>query len=75
VSRMARGRRVWSVRFRDGGRQRTIYIGGDNQPELLKRARSLLMQFREEASWPREIARYAKAASTLALIARRLTGR
>src|SRR4051794_39269148 len=41
VPGIAAGRRVWKVRFvvREGGRpvHRAVYIGGDDQPELLER--------------------------------------
>lgn len=79
VSRMARSRRVWALRFRecDGGKQkqRAIYIGGDDQPELLRRARKLLKNYQEQTHWPKEIAHYAKVAAAIDAVTRRFTGR
>ena len=61
------GRRVWALRFcsRDQGRRvhRSIYLGGDDQPELLRRARLLLQEYRSRAGWAKEIATYAQFAA------------
>ena len=77
VARMARGRRVWSVRFRDrvDGRevQRAIYLGGDDQPELLRRARELLKQFHEDQTTPEEIALYTRTVADMRAMLRRLS--
>jgi len=51
AARQSGGRRVWMLRFfmETEGRhvQRSIYVGGDDQPELLKRVRGLLAYYRE----------------------------
>ena len=67
-SRLASGRRVWSVRFDDpgeGGRvQRSIYIGSD--PELVERARRLLARYRQRDGWCKEVSIFARVSASLA---------
>lgn len=67
------GRRVWAVRFADtqGGRpvHRNIYIGGDNQVELLRRTRNWLERCRRG---PAEIIRLARIGAAIGGIASRL---
>jgi hypothetical protein len=58
ASRLASGRRVWSLRFvaeMADGRivQRSIYIGTD--PELVNRAQQLLCQYRREPKEAKEM--------------------
>ena len=76
VSRVASGRRVWKVRFvvREGGRRvhRAIYVGGDDQPELLERARRLLELYRAQGRWGEEVAAFARFAASVIGLARRL---
>ena len=75
VSRVAAGRRVWKVRFvvREGGRRvhRAIYVGGDDQPELLERARRLLEVYRAQGRWGQEVAAFARFAAAFIGLARR----
>jgi len=76
----ARGRRVWVVRYvvRVGGRRvhRSIYIGGDDVPELIERARSLLEEYHRTGRWEYEVEHYARMAARAGGIARhRATGR
>jgi hypothetical protein len=77
AAKSANARRVWVIRFmaRDGDRrvQRSIYIAGDEQPELLDRARRLLDLYRQRRRWPAQIAAYARLARAASGIARRLT--
>ena len=68
TSRMARGRRVWSVRFHapdSDGRSvhRAIYVGDDSV--LLKRSRRLLASFRSRQRWPAEAKRIVHFTETL----------
>jgi hypothetical protein len=68
TSRIAGGRRVFSVRFVDrqhGGKavQRCIYVGGDQ--ELVRLTRELLESFKMERRLMRKVARYAEFASML----------
>jgi hypothetical protein len=76
VAKWARGRRVWALRFRvrDQGRtvQRSIYLGGDDQPELLRHAQDLLRRCRERARWSRELAASARMAAAIRTTLRRL---
>jgi hypothetical protein len=76
VAKWARGRRVWALRFRvrDQGRtvQRSVYLGGDDQPELLGRARDFLRQCRAQALWPGEVAASARMAAAIRTTLRRL---
>ena len=75
VSRVAAGRRVWKVRLvvRVGGRRvhRAIYVGGDDQPELLERARRLLEVYRAQGRWGEEVAAFARFAAAFIGLARR----
>ena len=75
VSRVAAGRRVWKVRFvvREGGRRvhRAIYVGGDDQPELLERARRLLELYRAQGRRGEEVAAFARFAAAFIGLARR----
>ena len=75
VSRVASGRRVWKVRLvvRVGGRRvhRAIYVGGDDQPELLERARRLLELYRAQGRWGEEVAAFARFAAAFIGLARR----
>ena len=75
VSRVASGRRVWRVRLvvRVGGRRvhRAIYVGGDDQPELLERARRLLEVYRAQGRWGEEVAAFARFAAAFIGLARR----
>ncbi|MEO6808904.1 MAG: hypothetical protein ABI353_07310 [Isosphaeraceae bacterium] len=80
VAKDARGRRVWVVRYvvMEGGRrvQKSIYIGGDDVPELIERARSLLEEYRRTGRWADEVERYARLAARAGGIARHMaTGR
>jgi hypothetical protein len=76
VAKWARGRRVWALRFRlrEQGRtvQRSVYLGGDDQPELLGRARDFLRQCRAQALWPGEVAASARMAAAIRTTLRRL---
>ena len=76
VARVASGRRVWKVRLvvRVGGRRvhRAIYVGGDDQPELLERARQLLELYRAQGRWGEEVAAFARFAASVSGLARRL---
>ena len=76
VSRVASGRRVWKVRLviREGSRRvhRAIYVGGDDQPELLERARRLLELYRAQGRWGEEVAAFARFAASVSGLARRL---
>jgi hypothetical protein len=72
-------RRYWVLRFRvrEGGRimLRSVYLCGDDQPELLERARCLLLDPRGPSRWPREVAACARCARAVCAVVRRLTGR
>lgn len=61
---MAKGRRVWAVRFfaseNGKGVQRTVYLG--DEPELLHRARVLLDAYRQQTLWVKEVALFARLA-------------
>jgi hypothetical protein len=76
VSRLASGRRVWTLRYytRDGDRpvQRTIYLGGDDQPTLLARARLLLAEYRSRTRGVKEVAAAARMAATIAVALKRI---
>jgi hypothetical protein len=75
ASRVASGRRVWRVRLvvRAGGRRvhRSIYVGGDDQPELLGRACRLLELYRAQGRWAGEVAAFARFAVAFVGLARR----
>lgn len=72
--RMARRRRVWSLRFverKEGGRpiQRALYVGGDL--ELVRRVRAFLRECRRRARWDDEAKLFAKVAGALTRVLRR----
>ncbi len=80
VSKIARGRRVWVVRFvvREGGRRvhKAIYIGNNDVPELIERACALLEEYRRMGRWADEVEGYARLAARAGGIARHVaTGR
>ncbi len=64
--RSASGRRVWVVRFADesAGRRvhRSIYVGGDERPELLRRTRAWLDHCRVKGRVAAEVAGLAALA-------------
>ena len=76
VAKQARGRRVWAVRFvvAQGGRSihRSIFVGGDEMPELLERTRSLLEGYRLPRRWAEDVQGYARLAARAGGLARRL---
>jgi hypothetical protein len=76
VAKQARGRRVWAVRFvvARGGRpvHRSIFIGGDEMPELLERTRSLLEEYRLPRQWAEDVQGYARLAARAGGLVRRL---
>jgi hypothetical protein len=76
VAKQARGRRVWAVRVvvAQGGRpiHRSIFVGGDEVPELLERTRSLLEEYRLPRRWVEEVQGYARLASRAGSLVRRL---
>lgn len=76
VAKVSRGRRVWVVRFvvEEGGRRvhRSVYVGGDDVPELIERARSLLEEYRRTGRWAEEVEGYARLAARAGGIVRRL---
>jgi len=76
VAKDARGRRVWAVRFvaDEGGRRahRSIYIGGDEVPELIERTRLQLQEYRRAARWAEEVEGFARVAARAGGIARLL---
>jgi hypothetical protein len=79
VQKTVGGSRVWVVRFcvRENGRtvQRSLYVGTDDQVELLQRVRDLLRRYRAPSQWPKEMACYARfAASAHAAVKRGLVG-
>jgi hypothetical protein len=63
------------VRFviRDAGRRvhRAVYIGGDDQPELLESARRLLELYRAQGRWGKEVAAFARFAAAFSGLTRR----
>jgi hypothetical protein len=72
----ASGRRVWVVRFVelvDGAKvHRSLYIGGDDQPELLARTRRWLDQCRVSGHVAADVADYARLAAAACGVIRRL---
>ena len=76
VAKQARGRRVWAVRFvvAQGRRpiHRSIFVGGDEVPELLERTRFLLEGYRLPRRWIEEVQGYARLASRAGNLVRRL---
>jgi hypothetical protein len=77
VTKWARGRRVWVVRFRasdeEGRRLRSIYVG--DQPDLVRRAGALLAELQAPRRLAREAAAAARCVRAMARLVRRLTGR
>ena len=77
ASRMVGSQRHWSVRYVDrtcsGNRQRAIHVGSD--PEIIRRARELLAEYRERGGWADEAAAYARIAGSLAAALKRVVGR
>ncbi len=64
----ASGRRVWVVRFLDvvDGKKvhRSLYVGGDDRPELLTRTRRWLDHCRVKGRVADDVAGYARLAAT-----------
>ncbi len=73
ASTSASGRRVWAVRFADvqDGRpvHRNIYVGGDDQAELLRRTHDWLARCRRATA---EVDRLARLGVAIGVIARRI---
>jgi len=71
AARRTGARRVWLLRFFvevDGRRiQRSIYIGGDDQPELVQRARELIEHLRLIGRCDRQIVEDARAVKAVAI--------
>ena len=78
VAKQANGRKVWVIRFKaqvEGKSvQRMIYLGGDDQPELIRRAQAKLNEYRELKRLPAELASFVRMARRLSAIARRAVG-
>jgi hypothetical protein len=78
VRRRGAGRDVWVVRFRargpDGARLRSIYVGGEDEPELVRRARRLLAELRAPSLRRREIDMFARCVRAAKTLMNRLTG-
>lgn len=59
ASRLANGRRLWLLRFKDveQGRsvQRALYLGGQDQAEVVQRARDLLSVLRAPLRLSKEL--------------------
>ena len=72
----ASGRRVWVVRFVevvDGAKvHRSVYVGGDDQPELLARTRRWLDLCRVSGRVAADVAGYARLAAAACGVIRRL---
>ena len=72
----ASGRRVWVVRFVevvDGAKiHRSLYIGGDDQPELVARTRLWLDQCRVSGRVAADVAGHARLAAAACGVIRRL---
>ena len=66
------GSRVYSVRFREPGqrRQRAVYLGEDG--ELVRRARALIEQYREQERRVKEIQAAARFTAASGALLRRL---
>ena len=73
VTKDARSRRVWAVRFITGEgvrrAHRSIYIGGDEVPGLIARTRLQLEAYRRAARWADEVEGYARIAARAGMIA------
>jgi len=76
VAKVSRGRRVWAVRYvvMEGGRRvhKSVYIGGDDVPELIERTGALLEEYRRMGLWADEVEGYARLAARAGSIARRM---
>ena len=76
VARTTRNGKVWMLRFyvAESGRriQKAIYIGSDQQTEILARARQLLARYRSRADWAREIVQSARWAALAAAKLRKI---
>ena len=76
VAKMASGRRLWVVRYfvQEEGRRvhKSIYVGGDDVPELLDRVGHLLEEYRLQGRWAEEVEGYARIAARAGNIVRRL---
>jgi len=76
VSRPARRGRVWMLRYyvKDGERriQKAIYIAGDDDPELLAKARDLLAACRRRQEWLDEIATATRVVASIRAAAAKL---
>ena len=74
--RSASGRRVWAVRFVEvvDGRKvhRSLYVGGDDRPELLARTRRWLDHCRVRGRVADDVAGYARLAAEVCNAVRRL---
>jgi hypothetical protein len=72
----ASGRRAWAVRFVDvvDGRKvhRSVYVGGDDRPELLARTRRWLDHCRVKGRVADDVAGYARLAAAACGAVRRL---
>jgi len=69
------GRHVWVLRFqvREQGRarHRSVYIGGEEQRDLLRRVRQLLREYRSVNDWLRQVTAYARFAASVGVVLRR----
>lgn len=76
TTKRAGNRRVWVVRFfvtADGRRrQKSIYVGTEDQTELVRRTRAVLARFRTEGQWSSEIAGLARLAGRASRLGRDL---
>lgn len=78
LAKQVAGRQVWVLRFveRNSGRRvhRSIFIGGDDRPELLGLARGLLGRYREQHRRVEEAAACARTADAVCAVLRRPGG-
>ncbi len=76
VAKEADGRRVWVVRFvrevQDKRVHKAIYIGTNGQTELLRRTETLLVYYRSEDFWVRNLSRQARNVKVMARMVRAL---
>jgi hypothetical protein len=74
---MPSGRKTWVIRYVDtsGGKRvhRSLHVGTD--PQLVRRARHLLGQYRQRQRWPAEIATYVRLAGSVGALVRQLASR
>lgn len=77
VTKQARGRRVWVLRFRArlGGkvRHRCIYLGADDNGELRRRVRAWLEARRQQGQWLRQLSGFAQLAARLNRLGRQFS--